>query len=160
MLTVLVGADAAVHVSEPGSFEPHTISLIMLKMSEEIENPSVTVPRSIITSIMINGCLGFGILMATLFGLGDLDSVLKSPTGYPYMEIFLQATRSITGTIVMAAIVTALGICSTIGFVATSSRMTWSFARDRGLPFSNTLSKVSLNQHSKLGTGIPTSVDI
>lgn len=160
MLTVLVGADAAVHVSEPGRFQPRAISLIILKMSEEIENPSVTVPRSIMTSIMINGCLGFGILMATLFGLGDLDSVLKSPTGYPYMEIFLQATRSIPGTLVMASIVTALGICSTIGFVATWSRMTWSFARDRGLPFSKTLSKVGLNQHSNQITCILTSVDV
>ena len=111
-------------------------------MSEEIENPSVSVPRSIITSILINGCLGFGILMATLFGIGNLDDVLTSPTGFPFMEIFLQATRSTAGTTALASLVIALAICATIGLIATSSRMTWSFARDRGLPFSRILSKV------------------
>ena len=113
-------------------------------MSEEIENPSLAVPRSIVTSIAVNGSLGFAILLATLFGLGDIDTVLNTPTGYPYMEIFLQATGSVAGTTAMAAIVIALGIGATIGFVATSSRMIWSFARDRGLPFSGFLSRVEL----------------
>ena len=111
-------------------------------MSEEIENPAVSVPRSIVTSIVLNGCLGLGILLATLFGLGDIDTVLKSPTGFPFMGIFLQATGSVKGTTAMASIVIALGFSGTIGFVATSSRMIWSFARDRGLPFSSFLSKV------------------
>ena len=137
-----VGADAAVHVSKPGKFNISESPLIMPKMSEEIENPSVSVPKSILTSILINGCLGFGILMATLFGIGNLDNVLKSPTNFPFMEIFLQATRSVAGTTALASLVVALAICATIGLIATSSRMTWSFARDRGLPFSRTLSKV------------------
>ena len=138
---LLLGADAAVHVSKPKRLDIF-FRLIMPKMSEEIENPSVSVPRSIITSILINGCLGFGILMATLFGIGNLDNVLTSPTGFPFMEIFLQATRSTAGTTALASIVIALAICATIGLIATSSRMTWSFARDRGLPFSRILSKV------------------
>ena len=137
-----LGADAAVHVSKPGRSAIFAIALIMFKMSEEIENPSLTVPRSIITSILLNGCLGFGILMATLFGIGDLNNVLKSPTNFPFVEIFLQATRSIPGTTAMTSIVITLAVSSTIGCVATSSRMTWSFARDRGLPFSKILSKV------------------
>ena len=80
--------------------------------------------------------------MATLFGIGNLNDVLTSPTGFPFMEIFLQATRSTAGTTALASIVIALAICATIGLIATSSRMTWSFARDRGLPFSKILSKV------------------
>ena len=111
-------------------------------MSEEIENAAVSVPRSIVTSIVINGFLGFGILLATLFGLGDINTVLNSPTGFPFMGIFLQATGSIQGTTAMTSIIIALGFSGTIGFVATSSRMIWSFARDRGLPFSSFLSKV------------------
>ena len=80
--------------------------------------------------------------MATLFGLGDIEAALQTPTGYPYMEIFVQATNSISGSTGMASILIVLAFATTVGFVATSSRMIWSFARDRGLPFSNLLSKV------------------
>ena len=111
-------------------------------MSEEIENPAMAVPRSIITSIIIDGLLGFGILLATLFGIGNIDAILRSPTGYPYMEIFLQATGSLKATTAMISIIITLSVGATIGDIATSSRMIWSFARDRGLPFSDFLSKV------------------
>lgn len=111
-------------------------------MSEEIQNPSINVPRAMITSITLNAFLGFGMLIAVLLCLGDIEDAIQTPTGYPFMEIFLQATNSVAGSTAMAAIVTALGVCATIGFVASSSRMTWSFARDRGLPFWKQLSRV------------------
>lgn len=113
-------------------------------MSEEIQNASINVPRSMVTSIALNAFLGFGMLIAVLLCLGDIDAAFTTPTGYPFMEIFLQATKSVSGSTAMAAIVTALGVCATIGFVASSSRMIWSFARDRGLPFWKQLSKVTL----------------
>lgn len=94
------------------------------------------------TSILLNGCLGFGMLLAALFSLTDIEGVLKTATNYPYMQIFLDGTKSLQGATAMASIVVALAYCATIGFVATSSRMTWSFARDRGLPFSSFLGKV------------------
>lgn len=112
-------------------------------MSEEIQNPSINVPRSMITSITLNAFLGFGMLIAVLFCIGDIEAAFATPTAYPFMEIFVQATNSVSGSTAMAAIVTTLGLCATIGFVASSSRMTWSFARDRGLPFWRQLSKVN-----------------
>lgn len=44
----------------------------------------------------------------------------------------------------MVSIVIALTWCAVIGFLATASRMIWSFARDRGLPFHRFISKVRL----------------
>ncbi|MCJ1261565.1 hypothetical protein MMC22_001430 [Lobaria immixta] len=114
----------------------------VIHMSEEIQNPSINVPRSMVTSITLNAFLGFGMLIAVLLCLGDIEDAIQTSTGYPFMEIFLQATNSVTGSTAMAAIITALGVCATIGFVASSSRMTWSFARDQGLPFWKQLSKV------------------
>ncbi len=111
-------------------------------MSEEIQNASTVVPRSMITSVILNGVLGFGMLIAVLFCVGDIDSVLHTPTGYPFMQIFLRATNSIGASTLMATLVTVLSICATIGFLASSSRMTWAFARDRGLPGWRYLSKV------------------
>ncbi|KAH8590706.1 amino acid transporter-like protein [Bisporella sp. PMI_857] len=119
-----VGADGAFH------------------MSEEIHNPSVVVPRSIMLSILINGTLGFAMTIALLFCIGDLETVLATKTGYPFMEVFLQATHSVAGAATMAALVTILALSATVGLLASTSRMFWSFARDRGLPGWRTLQKV------------------
>jgi amino acid transporter len=85
-------------------------------------------------SVLINGSLGFGMLLAMLFCLGDIEAALGSPTGYPFMAIFLQATGSVPGTAVMSSIVTTMGITTSVGMLASASRQFWSFARDRGIP--------------------------
>ena len=113
-------------------------------MSEEISNPALNVPRSIVTSILVNGSLGFGMLIATIFCIGDVDEALAaaSTIGFSFIEIFLQAVDSTGGATGMTCIVIALTFSATIGFLATSSRMIWSFARDKRLPFSNLISQV------------------
>jgi choline transport protein len=121
-------------------------------MSEETHNPSIVVPRSIMLSIILNGLMGFAIVIAVLFCLGDIDTVLATNTGYPFMEIFLQVTHSVAGSAVMAAIVTTLALCSTVGLLASTSRMFWSFARDRGLPGWKTLHKVRANSNPFLSS--------
>jgi len=112
-------------------------------MSEEIKNASTIVPYSLLTSIILNGLLGFGMLIAVLFCIGDLDAALNSPTQYPFMEIFYQATGSTAGATTMIIIIVVLQICATIACLAGSSRMTWSFARDHGLPGWRMLRRVS-----------------
>jgi len=113
-------------------------------MSEEIQDANINVPRSIFASMILNGCMGFAILLATLFGIGDITSALNSPTKYPFIFIFAQATGSAGGGTAMAIIIVVMIFAATIGFTATSSRMIWAFARDRGLPFSPFLSKVAM----------------
>ena len=117
-------------------------------MSEEIKRPSMNVPRAMVFSILLNGVLGFGILIAALFCLGDVEAVLSTSTGYPFMAMFQQAVGSTGGSLTMAALITILCICATISFVATASRMTWSFARDRGTPGWKMLSKVKIPPQS------------
>ncbi|KAI4232758.1 MAG: hypothetical protein L6R40_007304 [Gallowayella cf. fulva] len=110
-------------------------------MSEEIANASTNVPRSMLVSILLNGVLGFSMLIAVLFCIGDIEGIIETPTGYPFIAIFVQATQSVGGSTGMATVIVILGICATIAFVASASRMTWSFARDHGLPFWYYLSK-------------------
>ena len=111
-------------------------------MCEEIKNASTVVPWTMIASLAINGVLGLAMLIAVLFCIGDITAAVQSPTGYPFIEIFTQATASKAGATVMTSIVTALSFCGIIAALASSSRMTWSFARDRGLPGWRYLSKV------------------
>ncbi|KAI1391129.1 putative GABA permease [Hypoxylon trugodes] len=106
-------------------------------MAEEIKDASIVVPRAIVISIVLNGILGFAMLLAYLFCLGNLDAVLDSQAylGYPFLFVFLSGTKSKAGAAVMGLVIVALGICSTVGVLASSSRMLRSFSRDRGIPF-------------------------
>ncbi|KAL4938964.1 hypothetical protein BDV06DRAFT_199866, partial [Aspergillus oleicola] len=119
------GGDAAVH------------------MAEEVRDASVAIPRAIMLSVLINGSLGFGMLIAVLFCLGDLEAALATPTGYPYMEIFQQATNSVSGALGMTSIILIIGVCTIFGLLAATSRQFWSFARDRAVPGWRIWSKVS-----------------
>ncbi|KAJ5291513.1 amino acid permease [Penicillium angulare] len=112
----LAGGDAAVH------------------MSEEVESASRVIPRVILLSVLVNGCLGFGMLIAILFCAFDPREVLNSPTGYPFMAIFYEATNSRSGSLAMCSIVLINYACSLIGLMAAASRQLWSFARDKGVP--------------------------
>ena len=77
------------------------------------------------------------------FTLGDLSSVLATPTGYPFIQIYYNATQNYSGTNFMVAIPIILLTCACIAEIATASRQLWSFARDKGPPFSTALARVS-----------------
>lgn len=89
-----------------------------------------------ITSVCVNAACGFLMLVTVCFTLGDIDDILATPTGYPFMQVFYNATESLPGTNTMTAIIVLTLTASTITEVATASRQLWAFARDRGLPFS------------------------
>lgn len=94
-----------------------------------------------------NFTIGFILLVIILFRLGDVDAAIASPTGQSYIAVLLNATQSVPGTAVLVAyIVLALIFCAT-NVVTTSSRQLFSFARDRGVPFSAWLSQVSSQRH-------------
>lgn len=117
--------------------------LTLIQMSEEIKNASRIVPRAMTFSIFVNGVLGFAMLISILFCLGNVDDVLNPDNPFPFMVIFLNGVQSLAGATTMAAVITVLTICATISVVASASRMTWSFARDRGVPGWSYISKVS-----------------
>ncbi|CAN9446426.1 unnamed protein product [Alternaria alternata] len=114
-----------------------------IHLSEEIHNAQVVVPRSIMTGIAINGSLGFAMILTVLLRMGNLDEVLDENPAFPFMAIFHRAVQSRSGAAVMASIVMVLTISANVGFSASTSRICWAFARDRGLPGWRTLSKVS-----------------
>ncbi|USP76945.1 hypothetical protein yc1106_04219 [Curvularia clavata] len=114
-----------------------------IHLSEEIQNAQIVVPRSIMIGIGINGTLGFGMLLAVLFRMGDLSAVLEENPAFPFMAIFHRAVQSRSGAAVMASLVMLLTISANVGLSASTSRICWAFARDKGLPGWKTLSKIS-----------------
>ena len=119
-----VGADASVH------------------LAEEVSNAALNIPRAILGAMLINGAVGFIMMVTTLYCLGDITKVLKTATGFPFIQIFADSVGNIAGATVMAAVVLALTWSCAIGITTTASRMTWAFARDNGLPGSKYLARV------------------
>lgn len=111
-------------------------------MSEEIENAGVVVPRSMVWSFLLNLPFAFGLLLTYLFCMVDIDDALSSPTGYPFIYLFQTATGSTVASTILSVVVLVLLIMITISCVASTSRQTFAFARDDGLPFSNWLKTV------------------
>lgn len=95
------------------------------------------------TGIAVNGALGFAMLIATLFCLGDLDAALAANPSYPFMAIFQSVVGSTAGAAAMSAIVVIMAFSATTGCLASTSRLYWAFARDRGLPGWRILVKTS-----------------
>jgi len=94
------------------------------------------------TAVGVNAVLGFVMLITLCFTLGDVEEILKSPTGFPFIQIFYNTTKSLAATDAMVTILIVTLTACTISEVATASRQLWSFARDGGLPFSGSLSYV------------------
>jgi len=94
-------------------------------------------------SVLLNVILVFIVVVTLCFTLGDATSVLESPTGYPFIQVFYNATQSYAGTNVMTAIIIVMLSACAVSEVAAASRQIWSFARDAGLPGHSWLSKVS-----------------
>lgn len=66
----LLGADAAVHISE------------------ELRDASKTLPQAILWTTFINGSTGWIMLTTFCMTMGTLDDALSTPTKQPYLYIF------------------------------------------------------------------------
>lgn len=114
----LLGADAAVH------------------MSEELRDASRTLPRSMIMTTIFNGAFGWIMVITLCFCIEDLEAVITSKTGFPFMEVFSNSTQSASSATAMSVFIVAMTVFSNLTMVATASRQLFAFARDHAVPFS------------------------
>ncbi|KAK3111716.1 hypothetical protein LTR53_012743 [Teratosphaeriaceae sp. CCFEE 6253] len=110
-------------------------------MSEEIKDAGVTVPKAMLQSYLLNGALGIVFLITFLFSIVDLDGALNDKTGYPFLFVFRNAF-SLQAVNALSAIVIVLIFAGTLSYNLSTSRQTWAFARDEGLPFASWIAKV------------------
>ncbi|KAG9203869.1 hypothetical protein G6514_002030 [Epicoccum nigrum] len=121
----LLGSDAATH------------------MSEELQDASYTLPRAMIWTAITNSALGFVMLVTFMICLGDVESVITTPTAQPHIQVLYNATQSVAGATVLSVVIVIMAIFGCVNMVATCSRQLYAFARDNGLPFSKFLARVS-----------------
>ncbi|MCJ1452316.1 hypothetical protein MMC28_002658 [Mycoblastus sanguinarius] len=131
-------------------------------IAEEIQNAPTVIPLSMGISTLLNGTLGFSMLIALVFCMpSNIQETLNSETYYPFMSIYTFAVGSTSGATAMACIVTVTQIFATVGILATASRMLWAFAREGGLPFSSYIARV--DQHTYLplyAIGVTTIINL
>ena len=69
-------------------------------MTEETHNAATSGPIGIVTSIGVSAILGWVLILGLLFCIQDYETTVKSPTGQPVTQIFLDTVGE-RGTIVM-----------------------------------------------------------
>lgn len=116
-------------------------------MAEEVARPEKMVPIAIMGTVAIGFVTSWFYSVALFFSINNLDGIFETGTGVPILELFNQALVNKAGAITLESLIIATGIGCQIASHTWQSRLCWSFARDKGLPFSTYLSKVD----AKLG---------
>lgn len=114
-------------------------------MIEEIPEPTKQGPKIMLACVGIGVFTGFVFLSVLLFVSSDIDTVIDSTAG-PLLQIFYDATNNRAGAICLLIFPLACIVFAETSIMTTSSRMSYAFARDGGLPFSKFFAKV----HPKL----------
>jgi choline transport protein len=87
---------------------------------------------------IINGAMGFVMIVTFCMTIGDVNTALASPTGYAFIEVFYNATHSKAGTSVMVALFIIMLLFGCVTNFATSSRQLWAFVGGPPNPASKT----------------------
>ncbi|KAK6221794.1 amino acid permease [Colletotrichum tabaci] len=119
-------------------------------MAEEIPDAPRNVPIAMVGSVVANGLMGLTYCTVLLFSTGSLESLLTTPTGFPFMQIYLDATRSRAGATVLSLLLIVVAIAATVGGITSASRTLWAFARDKAVPFDASFSYVNKRQQVPL----------
>jgi choline transport protein len=115
----------------------------VVHMAEEAYDANVNVPRGMIWSVVINGLAGFAYILTILYSITNVETVLNTPTGFPIIAVFQEATGNPkAATAMLCAVIVVFSFCL-MGIVASVSRLTWAFARDHGIPFSGFFSHIT-----------------
>ncbi|OAA57519.1 gaba permease [Niveomyces insectorum RCEF 264] len=112
-----------------------------IHMIEEIPHPQIEGPKIMLYCIGIGMFTGFVFLSCLLFVLTDIDEVNTGAVG-PLLTIIYQATRNKAGAVCLLMFPLVCMLFTSTTLMTTSSRMSFAFARDRGLPFSRVFARV------------------
>jgi amino acid transporter len=112
-------------------------------LSEELKDASWVLPRAMVATAIANYSVGFIMTVTIMSTLGnDVDAILSTTFGQPWIQVLFNATKSRVGTSIMTALLCVLLLFCSVNSITTASRQLFAFARDQGLPFSGWLAHV------------------
>ncbi|KAI1608356.1 amino acid/polyamine transporter I [Exophiala viscosa] len=115
----------------------------VVHIAEECNQPEKLIPIGIIGTVVIGFITSFTFSISMFFSIGNFEDMVDTATYVPILELFFQALENKGGAVALEALVIATGIGCQIACHTWQSRLCWSFARDKGIPFSGYLSKVN-----------------
>jgi len=99
-------------------------------ITEEMRNPAVKAPVSILTALGVTYVLGFFLNIALAYACGpDWESLLATPTGLPVAQILYNVLGNKGGVVFMAL---AAAICNFTGASCLQAQARTLFALSRG----------------------------
>ncbi|KAF4594423.1 amino acid permease family protein [Ophiocordyceps camponoti-floridani] len=107
----------------------------VIHMAEEMPAPRRNVPLTMWLAVASGAISGFIFMLVCLFCIQDVERLLSPPSGFPFIEIS-QSTLGRDAAAVLIALFIVNGLGQGVGILTSASRLTWSFARDGGLPLS------------------------
>ncbi|RDA84476.1 hypothetical protein CP532_0060 [Ophiocordyceps camponoti-leonardi (nom. inval.)] len=116
---------------------------MVISMCEEVQKPSVQVPKALVGTIFLNTLAGCLFLIPLVFVLPDIKTLIAISAGQPVPFIIKDAVGSSVGAFCLLIPILVLGIICGVGCTTASSRCTWAFARDGAIPGSRWWMKVN-----------------
>jgi urea carboxylase system permease len=121
------------------------------ELSEETRAPRHITPRTIIRALAVSGVGGALLLISALLAAPSLTDGNLATIGLPY--VLTSVMGNVAGRIMLVDVTIAICVC-TLACQTSGSRMMYSMARQRALPFHQVLSRVS----PRTGTPVVTSI--
>lgn len=121
------------------------------ELSEETHAPRKTISKTIIRAVVVSGLGGALLIIAALVAAPSLTDGKLASQGIAY--VVTDRLGPVFGRLLLVAVAVAVFAC-TLAVQTAGSRMMYSMARERALPFWRTLAKVA----PRTGTPIATSI--
>jgi urea carboxylase system permease len=125
------------------------------ELSEETHNPRRTAPRTIIRALVVSGVGGGILILTALMAAPSLTDGTLATQGLPW--VLTQALGPVAGRILLVDVAIAVFVC-TLAVQTSGSRMVYSMAREKSLPFHAALSRVSPRTGTPIATAIVVGV--
>jgi len=116
---------------------------LVASMCEEVQNPAREVPKAMVMSVVAAGFTGILYLVPILFVLPDVKTLLAASAGQPITVLFKLVTGSAAGGFGLLFLILGIQIFAGAGALTASSRCTYAFARDGGIPGSRLWSQTN-----------------
>lgn len=104
----------------------------------DVNRPAVIVPKTIMASLVISFLSALVFVLAVLYSISDVTSVLTSPSGFVLFELWRQATGSTAPAIAFTISIIIMLPIGSIACQQVASMMALSLGLDKALVFPDT----------------------